>query len=296
MAENLAVVGAWGAKNQAGTVYIYRYTDGGGWHYVQNLYGSNGGNFGYSLAVHGGVLVVGSPNSYRTSLGASNNPNAIRTGLVSVYRMQDFNHFVFDQYIQCDQCGGVDRFGKALAVTTDTKYGYRILIGQKRQIHLFEYDSSRSSGYRWYSVGFVESGYDVDSSFFYGSAVAVYGKTMLLGVKDHSSQSSAKYSETGAVIVLDTDDHSDPDVDAIENSFHVTLYICLYASIVLGIAVILLVPLGMFIRYIFDDPEVTKAAKDKNRLREKRPFLDIDSSLSSSTSSTLKNKIKGSLH
>lgn len=289
MAEDVAVVGAWGARSQGGTVYVYRHSDNGGWHYVQNLFGSDGSNFGYSLAIHGEILVVGAPNSYRTSLGNSNNANAIRTGMVSVYRMKDYNHFEFEQVIQCESCSGVDRFGKAVAVSGENKYGFRILIGQKREVHLYEHDSSRTSGYEWYDEGFVESGYDADSSFFYGSSVAVSGKTMMLGIKDHSSREAGRYMEAGTVIVMDTDDRSDTDVDAIEHSFHVDLYIILYASIVLGLAVILVVPLVMFVKtYILED---VQGAGDKNRVREKRPFLGAGSQPSLSLSKN-SNRIK----
>lgn len=267
MGEDLAAVGAWGARSQAGTVFIYRRSDYGGWHYVQNLFGSDGSNFGFSLSLHGEVLAVGAPNSYRSQLGNSNNANALRTGMVHVFRLQDFNHFELDQYVQCEACSGVDRFGKALAVSGENKYGFRLLVGQKQQVHLYEHDSARSSGYQWFSAGFVESGYDTDSSFFYGSAVAISGKTMLLGVKDHSSGGSA--TQAGTAVVMDTDDHSDTDVKAIRDSFHVDLYICLYVAIVLGIAVILLVPLSMFVQFLLRDPE----AADKDREREHRPFL-----------------------
>ena len=288
MAEDVAVVGAWGARSQAGTVYIYRHTDNGGWHYVQNLYGSDGSSFGYSLAVHGEILVVGAPNSYRTHLGNSNNANAIRTGMVSIYRFKDYNHFEFEQYVQCEACNGIDRFGKSVAVSGENKYGFRILIGQKQEVHLYEHDAARSSGYEWFDAGFVESGYDADSSFFYGSAVALSGKTMLIGVKDHSSQAAGRYAEAGTVVVMDTDDHSDTDVAAIENSFHVDLYICLYASIVLGLAVILVVPLVMFVKSnILEDPALTA---DKNKVREHRPFLGAN--MSKSSSSRVKSSLR----
>lgn len=287
MAEDVAVVGAWGDRSQAGTVFIYRRSDNGGWHYVQNLYGSDGGNFGYSLAIQGEVLVVGAPNSYRTQLGNSNNANAIRTGMVYVYRLRDYNHFEFDQFVQCEACSGVDRFGKALAVSGENKYGFRVLIGQKKQVHLYKHDESRSKGYQWYSAGFLESGYDSDSSFFYGSAVAISGKTMMVGVKDHTSKDTDKYTQAGAVIVMDTDDHSDTDVQAIYNSFHVDLYICLYVSILLGIAVILLVPLGMVAQWVFATEAVTK-----NNIREHRPFLGTESSTSSSSGGKKKVTLK----
>jgi hypothetical protein len=264
---------------------VYRHSDGGGWHYVQTLHGNNGGNFGFSLAMHGEVLVVGAPNAYRTSLGNSNNANAIRTGMVTVFRMRDYNHFELDQTVQCTACSGVDRFGKALAVSGENKYGFRLLVGQKGEVHLYEHDSSRSGGYQWFSVGFLQTGYDATAavSSFYGSALAVSGKTMLVGVKDHTSASgsegSGRYAEAGTVVIMDTDDRSDMDVEAIYHSFHLDLYLCLYSAIVLGIAVILLVPLGMAAQWLLQDAQGQAAGGgDKNRAREHRPFLSLSSS------------------
>ena len=273
MAEDVAVVGAWGdntAGNQAGAVFIYHHTDGGGWHFSQRVLGTKGSNFGFSVAIGSGTLVVGAPYSFRTSMGNSNNANAIRTGLVYVYRYLDYNHFEFDQYLECDTCSGEDRFGKSVAVSGGDKYGHRILVGQIQEIHLFEYDSSRSSGSKWFSVGFLETKYNSEQSYVYGSALSVSGKTMIVGVRDHTSAGSGRYAEAGTAILMDTDDGSDIDVKAIKSSFHVTLYICLYISIILGLAIILVVPLVMFAQYALQQP-----IADKSKLRERRPFLDM---------------------
>jgi hypothetical protein len=128
--ENLLVIGAVRDRNYIGSVYIYRYDDDG-WGQVAKLqpddvaFSESQGNFGHSVAISQGVIIVGAPNDTVN--------NKERCG--SVYIFQEApGGFAFVQKISPEALLAGDQFGYTVTVdvainpTTDRRED-RIAIG-----------------------------------------------------------------------------------------------------------------------------------------------------------------------
>jgi hypothetical protein len=117
-----------GGFNKAGSVYVYRYNAGTMlWEEKQILsQGDNGDAFGESVALEGGVLVVG-------ARGATGNAN--ESGVAYVYR-DDGTNFQLEGTLMASDGAFADRFGRSVAVE-----GARVVVGAR-----WDDNAGRSSG------------------------------------------------------------------------------------------------------------------------------------------------------
>lgn len=262
MYETRAAIGAWGDNEDgsvAGAVFTYAY-DMDAWHQVQKLtIGVEYNHMGYAVSMDEGILAVGLPNSYRTIQGATNNPNAFRTGMVAVYRLLDYNHWEFEQYLVCSQCNNLVAYGSALSVAKEN-----ILVGMHGAISLWSYNPSETFGYGWneeyYTLSTQDT--DLDSSYFYGSALSIYKNVIMIGIKTASavvSKSKGSYtSQESGMVVFITSSNTDAQYDeyaaevkAIDHNMG--LYVTLYILIASGSLILILGPLAFFYYYLTSD-------------------------------------------
>jgi hypothetical protein len=257
--DTKAAVGAWGDDEDgtvAGAVFTYAY-DMDTWHQIQKLtIGIESNHMGYAVHMNEDVLGVGLPNSYRTTQGTSNNPNAFRTGMVAIYRLWDYNHWEFEQYLQCSQCSDLMAYGSTLSVSKEN-----ILIGMHGGVSLWKYDHSQSSGSAWteeyHTLSTQDS--DLDSSYFYGSALSLNDDVIMIGVKTASAviaKSKGTYTspESGMVVILTSPqaNHGSSDnADELEVlDQYMALYVTLYILISVGILILLVGPLAFMFYYL----------------------------------------------
>jgi hypothetical protein len=258
--QTKAAIGAWGDNEDgsvAGAVYTYAY-DMDTWHQIQKLTtGIESNHMGYALHMSDGILGVGLPNSYRTTQGTANNPNAFRTGMVAIYRLWDYNHWEFEQYLECSHCNNLMAFGSIISVTTGN-----ILIGMHGAVSLWSYNPYESFGSRWnedyYALSTQDT--DLDSSYFYGSAVSIKDNVIMLGIKTASAvipQSKGKTytsTESGMVVFISSPvstSGSSSSSSAMKTLDHnMALYVTLYILISVGILILLIAPLAFLFYYL----------------------------------------------
>lgn len=114
--DDMIVVGAARHQNKVGATYIYQHNDNGSWDEVANITPDDAsddsqGNFGYSVAIGNGVLVVGAP--YNDDSGRN------RCGSVYVYEQSSSGYGVLQKIVPPELLTG-DQFGSAVAIGTMT--------------------------------------------------------------------------------------------------------------------------------------------------------------------------------
>jgi hypothetical protein len=265
--QTKAAIGAWGDNEDgsvAGAVFTYAY-DMDTWHQIQKLtIGIESNHMGYAVHMSEDVLGIGLPNSYRTTQGTSNNPNAFRTGMVAIYRLLDYNHWEFEQYLECSHCNNLMAFGSVISVSKEN-----ILVGMHGAISLWSYNPYETYGSRWneeyYALSTQDT--DLDSSYFYGSALSIKENVIMIGIKTASavipkSKSSYTSTESGMVVFITSpteNDSSDYSSEIKTLDHNMTLYVILYILISVGILILLIAPLTFLFYYLnseeFNNPK-----------------------------------------
>jgi len=289
--QSKAAVGAWGDNeggSVSGAVYTYDHSMGN-WHKIQKFStGVAGNHMGYAVSMHEDVLAVGLPNSYRTTMGTTNNPNAYRTGMVKIFRLRDYNHWELEQNVVCSDCENLVSFGQSVSASSD-----KVVIGRHGAATVWTLDASQAVGYRWSQEVSLTSGDSAaDDSYFFGSAVAIDGGNVLLGVKDsdmrtHSSGDAyIRVEEAGVAVLFES-----PRNNSSNRYFYkenLKLYVGLYIMIVLGIAVVLVAPLVIFGYHMYTED------KDTAKILEMKPFIKASAQRSDSYQGLKKNSIERS--
>jgi hypothetical protein len=247
--QHYLAIGAIGNSNggaMAGAVYVYSDYDSYEWALQKKLYGETSDSFGKAIAVHGDILVIGSPSAYRRKTN-SYDMYSQRTGRVSVYRVKNFNNWYFEESIVCVDCEIGDVFG--LSVDVNGESG-TIVIGKKSGAYVYQYAIASAAGYRWADEtvltppkGLVK----VDTS--YGVAVALSDTAAVVGSRDEAGRGGTQSGMAFAFVGF-ASSHDD-SADALLQQ-EIFIYEILYSIIGFGL-VVLIVLLGVMVFQIITD-------------------------------------------
>ena len=115
--------------SKSGAVYLYQLI-AENWEYISYIKASNtdiNDEFGESIALSDGLLVVGSENEDSNSQGiggAQSNNSASNSGAVYVYKLTSGalgnNTWEFDEYIKASNAENDDHFGSSVAISNNT--------------------------------------------------------------------------------------------------------------------------------------------------------------------------------
>ena len=125
-----------------------------------------------------------------------------------------------------------------------------------------------------------------DFKYFFGSAVAIDGGNVLIGVKDsemriHSSSDSyTRIEEAGVAVMFESPRNVSSNKFYYEQNLQ--MYVALYVMIIIGIAVLLVAPVVIFGYHMYSED------KDATKMLEMKPFIK-PSSQGSSSSHGMKN-------
>jgi hypothetical protein len=184
---NVAVVGAPYHEHPhfiQGAVYVFRY-DGNGWTQEQELLASDAGFldfFGWSVAIHGDVIVVGAFN-------------ANTTGAAYVYRYNG-SSWVEEELLTASDAAFDDRFGDSVDILANT-----IIVGAHRNddsemdsgsVYFFSWQGATS----WGDEIKVTASDPVAGAMF-GSAVSISGDVAIVAANNDEAG-----SDTGAAYIL----------------------------------------------------------------------------------------------
>jgi hypothetical protein len=173
---DIAVVGApsadTGGNQNRGAAYVYARANGN-WSEKAILVANDGGpgdNFGYSVAIDGDTIAVGSPNA-----GAK--------GAIYIF-VRSGDDWVQQQKLLANDGAEGDRFGNSIAIEGDTLIGGasdNAASGQRRgAVYVF----ARGDGDFTEQAKLVANdGNDLD---FFGNSVAIQGDTVVVGAPDSS--------------------------------------------------------------------------------------------------------------
>jgi hypothetical protein len=167
-----AVVGATGGA-PGGAAYVF-VRSGGGWVQQQKLVSSHpepGGDFGGSVAISGGTIVIGAPHQ---------DPGNVSFELGSVFVfMRTGGVWSLQQELQPDSPQSLAEFGNAVAIEGDT-----IVVGNRVRSELHAHDGAAyvfvRAGNAWNQQAKLLA-FDADVNDFFGTSVAISGGTIAIG-------------------------------------------------------------------------------------------------------------------
>ncbi len=182
MLGNVAVVGSPGDDTgglQAGAAYVYRF-DGLQWNIDQRLFASDavaGDEFGFSVAISAGVIVVGARS--RDTL----------TGAAYVFRFNG-SQWQEEEILEADDGSPFDMFGSALAISGDV-----IAVGALRDtnangaqagsVYVFQFD-----GGQWNQDDTLLAS-DGAAADLFGLSVGISDDLLVVGAPNHGGSGAA---------------------------------------------------------------------------------------------------------
>ncbi|HWO23166.1 MAG TPA: FG-GAP repeat protein [Kofleriaceae bacterium] len=212
------------SASSAGAVYVF-VRSGATWTQQAYVKASNTGTFdffGYSVALSGDTLAVGTPNEASPATGVNGNQadnSASYAGAVYVF-VRNGATWTQQAYIKASNTGAVDQFGSSVALSGDTlAVGAPFEDNAATGVNGNQADDSANSagavyvfvrsGATWMQQAYVKaSNTGADDSF--GSRVALSGDTLAVGalLEDsaatgvNGNQGDNSASEAGAVYVF----------------------------------------------------------------------------------------------
>jgi hypothetical protein len=127
----VGVPNTWGSGPRTGAVYLFEPTRSGwDWHSIRASDGEPGDDFGSSVAVENGVVVVGAPGFADEETGLPNTP-----GAVYVYR-KDGDDWVEEKLAPSEAAPG-DGVGTSVAISAN-----RVFAGALRDTHAGDYSGA----------------------------------------------------------------------------------------------------------------------------------------------------------
>ena len=217
-------------SGSSGAAYVFKKDTTGNWYQDAYLKASNvgaGDYFGWSVAISGDIIAVGAylEDSNATSInntdGAPGNVDgAVDSGAVFVFKRDaTTGDWSQDAYLKASNAGAGDNFGIAVAVngntivvgataedswspiinSNDCAESNEVLVGSGA-VYVFKRDTTTGN---WSQDAFLKaSNAGMDDAF--GSSVAVYGNTIVVGTSSEDSGQNAITNTDG----LGADDDS----------------------------------------------------------------------------------------
>ncbi|MEM6397609.1 MAG: hypothetical protein AAF741_14770 [Bacteroidota bacterium] len=181
LAENTAIVGAFGDESERGAAYFFRF-DGSSWNQEQKLTandGVTGDRLGFSVAIADDVIVV----------GAEEDDTA--TGSAYVYRFNGAN-WVQEQKLTAINGSIGNRFGTSVAIQGDQIISGAISRANGRgSVYVFS-----RLGTNWFQTQEIIAS-DGASSDNFGGSISLSGETLLAGaLGDDSGMGGAYFFES----------------------------------------------------------------------------------------------------
>ncbi len=191
--------------SNSGAVYLYQLISGN-WEFIHYIKASNtdiDDEFGSSLALSDGLLVVGAfkEDSIAQGIGGNqNNNSAVNSGAVYVYQL-DGGSWVFKEYLKSSNSQSDDSFGKDVAVINNT-----IVVGSINEdsnatgVNGDESDNSlnasgavyvftKAINNTWSQQAYLKASNSGDNDFF-GSAVSVGNKVIVVAARGERSSAT----------------------------------------------------------------------------------------------------------
>lgn len=260
------VVGAAGSTvggNMGGAAFMYSDATSPIFSLQKKVYGQASDTLGKNVAVHGDLMVVGSPGAYRIKADYYDQ-FSLRTGRVAVYRWKN-EAWTFEEYITCSDCGNGDVFGISVAVNS---HSGSVVVGKKKGAFVFQYDGDATSGNRWKDVTELKPPGDMvvqDNS--YGSSVAISETTAFVGSRDETGLGGIQAGKVfGFVGAVDTYDY------AMEKQLRkeIIIYELLYGIIGLGLIILAVLPIVMVVQIMGDK---LREEAQESTAKDHRPLI-----------------------
>lgn len=199
------------SKPEAGAVFVYRRTRDS-WEFAYKIVAGDreaGDNFGYSVSLKGGILLVGSPTN---ALNASQAIPVEGAGAAYVYEINE-TEAVFEAKLVPSIRDTNDNFGYSVKVFNDTAYVGSYMHGRDDN-DLLDAPASgavwaftRDSGVRsWTSTKkIVAGGNDRNIGDNFGSAISAHKNTLVVGVPnfDYVNKGTDLKTNAGAAYIFE---------------------------------------------------------------------------------------------